>query len=109
MSTIDHLGNDHQREKYLPRLRDLHLTGGWGLTEDKYGSDASSIQTTVRRTQGGWLLNGNKRWIGNGNRDIMAVWARNVENDKVQAFVMDLKAPGVTSQVIQHKLALRIV
>jgi len=37
------------------------------------------------------------------------VWARNLENDKVQAFVIDLKAPGVTSQVIQHKLALRIV
>lgn len=83
MSTIEQLGNEKQKEKYLPRLRDLQLIGGWGLTEDKYGSDASSLQTTVRKTQGGWLLNGNKRWIGNGNRDIMVVWARNIENDKV--------------------------
>lgn len=58
---------------------------------------------------GGWLLNGDKRWIGNGNRDIMVVWAKNVENNKVQGFIVDLKAKGVKSEVIKHKLALRIV
>lgn len=58
---------------------------------------------------GGWLLNGDKRWIGNGNRDIMVAWARNLENNKVQGFIVDLKAKGVQSEVIKHKLALRIV
>jgi acyl-CoA oxidase len=56
------------------------LIGGWGLTEKEYGSDASSLETNVRRVEGGYILNGNKRWIGNGNRDILVVWARNTES-----------------------------
>lgn len=39
----------------------------------------------------------------------MVVWAKNVENGKVQGFIVDLKAKGVHSEVIKHKLALRIV
>lgn len=53
------------------------------MTENKFGSDATSLETTVQKTEGGWLLNGDKRWIGNGNRDIMVVWAKNVENHKI--------------------------
>ncbi|KAL4510571.1 hypothetical protein ABPG72_004725 [Tetrahymena utriculariae] len=108
-ATIDQLGNEDQRQKYVPLLRDLKLTGGWGLTESKFGSDATGLQTTVQKTEGGWLLNGDKTWIGNGNRDIMVVWARNVENNKIQGFIVDLKAKGVRSEVLKHKLALRIV
>jgi len=37
--------------------------------------------------EGGYLLNGNKRWIGNGNRDLVVVWARN--QGKINAFVVD--------------------
>lgn len=46
------IGNETQRNKYVPLLRDLVLTGGWGLTENKHGSDASSLETTVQRTEG---------------------------------------------------------
>ncbi|EGR31915.1 hypothetical protein IMG5_099950 [Ichthyophthirius multifiliis] len=111
MSTIEILGSEEQKNKYLPKLRDLELVGGWGLTEEKVGSDASSLQTSVKRDPSGkgWILNGNKRWIGNGNKDIMIVWARNVENNKVQGFIVDLKSPGVNSVVIKNKLALRMV
>ncbi|EGR33390.1 hypothetical protein IMG5_054550 [Ichthyophthirius multifiliis] len=110
MSTINQLGSQEQKDKYLPLMRDLELTGGWGLTEFKNGSDATSIQTTVKSTKDGWVLNGDKRWIGNGNRDIMVVWARNIEdNNKIQGFLLNLKTPGVHTEVIKHKLALRIV
>lgn len=54
------------------------MVGGWGLTEDKIGSDASSLRTRadkINATQ--YKLNGTKRWIGNGNRDLLIVWARN--------------------------------
>jgi acyl-CoA oxidase len=58
-------------------MRDLELIGGWGLTEPKFGSDASSIETSVKAVNGGYILYGEKRWIGNGNRDFVLVWARN--------------------------------
>jgi acyl-CoA oxidase len=37
----------------------------WALTEPDYGSDASSLQTTAKKVDGGYVLNGTKRWIGN--------------------------------------------
>ena len=65
------------------------MIGGWGLTEDKIGSDASNLRTRadkINTTQ--YKLNGTKRWIGNGNRDILIVWARNSENNNVEAFIV---------------------
>jgi len=73
----------------LPQLRNFELIGGWGLTEDKIGSDASNLKTRadkINTTQ--YKLNGTKRWIGNGNRDILIIWARNSENNNVEAFIV---------------------
>jgi acyl-CoA oxidase len=70
-------------------LRNFELIGGWGLTEDKIGSDASNLKTRadkINTTQ--YKLNGTKRWIGNGNRDILIIWARNSENNNVEAFIV---------------------
>lgn len=58
-------------------MASLEVISGWGLTERLIGSDASNLESHVRKVEGGYLLNGNKRWIGNGNRDIVVVWARN--------------------------------
>ena len=50
----------------------------FGLTEPDFGSDASSLKTTAKKTEGGYILNGSKRWIGNGTfADYITVWARN--------------------------------
>ena len=68
MRTIELYGSDKQKGHYLPLLRDFELVGGWGLTEDENGSDASNMQSTVRYENGNYILNGNKRWIGNANK-----------------------------------------
>lgn len=84
MYTIETLGSEEQKARYLPKLKNFELIGGWGLTEDKIGSDASNLKTRVDKintTQ--YRINGTKRWIGNGNRDILIVWARNSENNNV--------------------------
>jgi alkylation response protein AidB-like acyl-CoA dehydrogenase len=47
------------------------------LTEDKIGSDASNLQTTVTKSNQGYRLNGVKRWMGNGNKDLLIVFAKN--------------------------------
>lgn len=50
----------------------------FGLTEPEYGSDASSIKTTAKKVEGGYLINGVKRWIGNGTfADYIIIWAKN--------------------------------
>ena len=82
--TIESLGSEEQKAKYLPKMKNFEMIGGWGLTEQKIGSDASNLQTNAQKinaTQ--YKLNGTKRWIGNGNRDILIVWARNTDNMKV--------------------------
>lgn len=109
MYTIEQLGSEEQKHKYLPKMGRLELISGWGLTEGKIGSDASSLETSVVKVPGGYRLNGDKRWIGNGNRDLLVVWARNQENNKVEGFIVDMKLPGITTQVIKHKLPLRMV
>ena len=58
---ILHYGTPEQKAKYLPKIIDLEWVGGWGLTEDKIGSDASNIQTTVSKVPEGYRINGVKR------------------------------------------------
>lgn len=68
----------------MPKLKAFEFIGGWGLTEDKIGSDASNLKTRADKINTNqYKLNGTKRWIGNGNRDILIVWARNSENNNV--------------------------
>ncbi len=108
--TIDRLASEAQKLKYLPLMRRLELISGWGLTEEFYGSDASNLETVVtKNSNGDYILNGNKRWIGNGDKDLVVVWARNTENKKVEAFIVNMKSPGVQTQSIKYKLPLRMV
>src|SRR5260370_42242167 len=56
-------GNDAQKQKYLtPLARGEHL-GAWGLTEPGAGSDASGTRTTAVKNNGGWGVNGSKKFI----------------------------------------------
>ena len=65
------------------------MVGGWGLTEDKIGSDASNLQTAVTKiSDDKYRINGTKRWIGNGNRDLLIVWAKNTETKKVEGYIV---------------------
>jgi len=109
MYTIEVLGNEDQKKRYLPDLRDLKKISGWGLTEPSFGSDASSLTTNATKCEGGYRINGAKRWIGNGNRDMIVCWARNTETKNIQGFIINMKSPGVRSEVIKNKLSLRIV
>ena len=83
----------------------------FGLTEPDNGSDASGLKSTAKKVDGGYILNGQKRWIGNGTHaDHLIIWARNAaEGDKVQGFVVDKGMKGLTTSKIENKYSLRIV
>ena len=81
----------------------------FGLTEPLNGSDATGLQTTATKTEGGWLLNGTKRWIGNATMGDVVVWARNTsDGNRIQAFVVEKGSAGFHPTKIEGKMALRV-
>ncbi len=79
--TINEFGNEEQKAKYIPPLARGAATGAMALTEPDAGSDLQSIRLQAippedGNDQGAWHLNGVKRFITNGNGDILLVQAR---------------------------------
>ncbi|HLF14663.1 MAG TPA: acyl-CoA dehydrogenase family protein [Bacteroidota bacterium] len=69
-------GSESQKEKYLVPLAAGDLLAAYALTEPQAGSDAGAIRTNARPASGGWLLDGNKTYITNGNiADVIVVFA----------------------------------
>jgi glutaryl-CoA dehydrogenase len=110
MGSIHQCGSDEQRARWLPPMRRLELIGAFGLTEPHGGSDvAGGLETTARRDGDDWVIDGAKRWIGNGTfADLVVVWARDVEDDEVKGFVVEKDMPGFTATKMENKLALRM-
>ena len=93
-------GTPAQKEKYLPRMATGELIGSFALTEPEAGSDAGSLRTSARRVDGGWLLNGTKRFITNAPQaSLFTVFARTDSATKdasgVSAFLVERDAPGL--------------
>lgn len=111
MGTISRCGSAEQKERWLAPMRDLEMIGAFALTEPEHGSDiAGGLSTTARREGDVWVLDGEKRWIGNATfADLVIVWARDVEDSEVKAFVVERGTPGFTATKIERKLALRTV
>lgn len=109
--TVGMLGSEEQKRELLPDLANFKKVGCWALTEPSNGSDASALTTTARRVEGGWVLNGRKRWIGNSTwSDVAVIWARNLESGQVNAFIVRCKEnPGYTATKMENKIALRCV
>lgn len=63
---LNEFGNINQKKKYLPSLASGSEIGGFCLSESGAGSDASALQTTAKKTKGGYILNGSKIWITSG-------------------------------------------
>ncbi|WP_246165554.1 acyl-CoA dehydrogenase family protein [Arthrobacter yangruifuii] len=104
-------GSDEQKERLLDDARALRITGAFALTEPEHGSDvAGGMATTAVRDGDEWVLNGAKRWIGNGTFcDYMVLWAREPETGRTRGFLLDATLPGVTRTRIENKTALRTV
>jgi glutaryl-CoA dehydrogenase len=107
--------SEEQKREWMPKVIDFSLKGVFSLTEPESGSDiAGGLSTTARfeedADRGTWVLDGSKRWIGGASTaDVLAVFARDVADGQVKAFLVDRQAPGVTLEKIQHKTSLRMM
>src|SRR2546421_3061591 len=105
-------GSEEQKQKWLPPMARFEKIGCFGLTEPLVGSGASGgLLTTAKRDGDTWILNGEKRWIGNAPWcDISIIWARDVADNQVKGFIVENKTtPGFSVEKMQHKIALRVV
>jgi glutaryl-CoA dehydrogenase len=111
MGSIHHCGSEAQKEEWLPQMARLEKIGAFGLTEPDVGSGvARGLKTVARRDGDTWVLNGAKRWIGNGTfADVVVIWARDEADDQVKAFLIEKGTPGFETTKMEHKIALRCV
>ena len=110
-AAIDELGSPEQRKRLLPGLLALEKIGAFALTEPEHGSDISRMMETTATLSGDeWVLNGTKRWIGNGAMaDYVLVWARDTADGQIKGFIVETERPGFTATPIENKIAVRIV
>lgn len=95
MGSLYMLGNEEQRQRWLPTMARLERTGAFALTEPAHGSDSVSLETSARQEGNTWVLNGHKRWIGNGHAaDVVVIYARDEADRQVKAFVLERQADG---------------
>ncbi len=109
INTIDKLGSEEQRRHWLPLLNSGQVLGAFGLTEPDHGSDSIALETTAVRDGDSWVLNGEKRWIGQGAcGDVTVIWAR-MDDGEVGAFLVDQSAPGYHAETMEGKAVLRAI
>ncbi len=105
MTAIHELGSEAQKHKWLPPMAKCEKIGCFGLTEPNAGSDPSSMETTAKIVEGGYILDGEKRWIGNASfSDVAVIWAR-MDDGKVGGFLVEggVDVEGFKADVLPRK------
>ncbi|MCI2958032.1 acyl-CoA dehydrogenase family protein [Agromyces atrinae] len=104
-------GSAEQRAEWIPKLARGEIIGAFGLTEPLSGSDsAQGLRTIATRDGDDWILNGEKRWIGNATfSDITIIWAKDADDGQVTGFIVPTSTPGYSATKIERKISLRTV
>jgi glutaryl-CoA dehydrogenase len=121
MNSIHMFGSEAQRQKWLPAMAKGDKLGCFGLTEPDFGSNPAGMTTTAKKTPKGYILNGQKTWIGLGTvADVAIVWAK-VDGETgidgkgvdpgspaaVRGFLVEKGTAGFSTELIEGKLSLR--
>ncbi len=110
MQSIAMLGSEEQKQRWLPPMSRLEKIGAFALTEPLHGSDSVALETSARRDGDTWVINGMKKWIGNGTiADVIVVWARDTADGKVKGFLIEKGTSGYHAEKIEGKGSLRAV
>src|SRR5437764_12483301 len=104
---IQEWGSEEQKRRYLPRLATGEWIGCYALTEPNAGSDAASMETTVREEGDSYVLNGEKIWITNGiSARVAIVFAsrdRSAHHKGICAFIVETDTPGFQREPMPGK------
>lgn len=111
MGSIYVCGSEEQKQEWLPKMQRMEIIGAFGLTEPEVGSGAAGgLTTTCKREGDEWVINGQKKWIGNATfSDITIIWARDLDDNQVKGFIVRKDNPGFHAEKMQNKMALRTV
>jgi glutaryl-CoA dehydrogenase len=113
LRTLALFGSPEQQARWLQPVARGELLASFALTEPDHGSDSVSLETVARRDGDVWVLDGAKKWIGNGaSGGITLVWARvdspgDDTHGAVRCFLVEQETPGYTGTVITGKASLR--
>lgn len=109
MSSIALCGSEEQKEKWLPPMARMEKIGAFGLTEAKHGSDVVRLETRASRQGNEYVIDGEKRWIGNASfADVTIVWARDDE-DNIAGFLIEKGTEGFSTEIMTGKMGKRAV
>lgn len=107
---IVEMGNEEQKQKYLPKLASGEYIGAFALTEPSAGSNASNIKTTAVRKGDKYILNGSKHYITNGNIadvfTVMAVTDPSKGAKGITSFIVEKDFPGFIVGNVEQKMGL---
>jgi glutaryl-CoA dehydrogenase len=110
MRSIAMFGSEDQKQRWLPPMARTDALGAFALTEPDHGSDSVSLETTARREGDDYIIDGAKRWIGNGSvADVIVVWARDATDGQVKGFLVERGTPGLEARTIEGKGSVRAV
>ena len=108
---IERFGTDAQKDRYVPPLARGEAVGAFCLTEPNAGSDAASGSTHAAPKDGGYLLNGAKTYITNGDvADTLLVFATTEPGSRakgVVSLIVEAGAPGLEARKQHGKLGMR--
>jgi glutaryl-CoA dehydrogenase len=109
MYPIHAFGTEEQKQRWLPGMASGELIGCFGLTEPDHGSDPGGMETRAVKVDGGWVLNGTKRWITNGTlADVAIVWAKTGDDNRsIRGFLVEKGMKGFSAPEIEKKWSLR--
>ena len=104
-------GSDIQKQTWLRRLSTGESIGAFALSEPQAGSDAANQQTTARLDERGYVIDGHKVWVANGEvADVAIVFAATQPGSRgrgVGAFLVPLDTPGITRAPTGESLGVR--
>ncbi|MCO4275979.1 acyl-CoA dehydrogenase family protein [Pseudarthrobacter sp. HLT3-5] len=109
LRSIALFGSEAQCQAWLGPLARGEKLGAFALTEPDHGSDSVALETTATLDGEDYVLNGEKKWIGNGSvGDITVVWARDDAGD-VRGFLVEQDREGYEAETITGKASLRAI
>lgn len=91
---LQNFGTPEQRGQWLPRFVSGEAIGAVAMTEPGTGSDLRGMRTSARRDDNGWIINGQKTFISNGQMADLVVLAARTEDDRISLFLADATADG---------------